>query len=333
MPSDGRVTRPARPAAGTRLAGRDPRRPGERTPSGHRTAGVALALAASLSNQGGASAGAVAMTSLGAPGVVAVRQVVAALALNAVARPAWRRVDRGTWLLVVALAAVMGTMNVTLFAAIDRVGLGLAVTLEFLGPLAVAVGSSRRAVDVLAALLAALGVLVLVRPGPSSDVAGIALALVAAAMWAGYILLNRALGPRLPGLGGATAATTVLALTWSLPVLVVTLLAGPPWQAVALAVVCGLLSSAVPYAADLSALRLLPASLFSTLASANPVWAFAAGALVLHQEVTSHEVVGALLVVAANAAATVRWRRRRALQQAVPPPAPRCGPAESEPVR
>ncbi len=290
----------------------DHRLPGgrERSAPQRRAAGVALALTASLSNQGGASAGAVAMDHLGAPGVVAVRQVVAALALNVVARPAWRRVDRRTWVLVVALAAVMGTMNVTLFAAIDRIGLGLAVTLEFLGPLAVAVGSSRRAVDVVAALLAAVGVLVLVDPGPSSDVAGIALALVAAAMWASYILLNRALGTRLPGLGGATAATTVLALTWSAPVVVLTLAADPPWQAVALAVVCGLLSSALPYAADLSALRLLPASLFSTLASANPVWAFAAGALVLHQRVTTHELLGALLVVAANVLATVRWRCR-----------------------
>lgn len=287
-----------------------------------RPAGVALALTASLSNQGGASAGALAMDSLGAPGVVAVRQVVAALALNAVARPRWRTLDRRTWLLVVALAAVVGTMNVTLFAAIDRIGLGLAVTCEFLGPLAVAVGSSRRLVDAVAAVLAALGVVVLVRPGPSSDVVGIALALVAAAMWAGYILLNRALGPRLPGLGGATAATSVLALTWSLPALVVTLVADPPWQAVALAVVCGVLSSAVPYAADLSALRLLPASLFSTLASANPVWAFAAGALVLHQQVEAHELVGALLVVVANAMATLRWRRPSALRRRRAAPAP-----------
>jgi inner membrane transporter RhtA len=301
------VTASTTPSAGSA----DLHHPGEaeRAPARRRTAGVALALTASLSNQGGASAGAVAVGALGAPGVVAVRQVVAALALNAVARPDWRSLDRRTWLLVVALAAVMGTMNLTLFAAIDRIGLGLAVTCEFLGPLAVAVGTSRRPEDALAALLAAVGVLVLVRPGPSSDVAGIALALVAAATWAGYILLNRALGPRLPGLGGATAATSVLALTWSLPVVVVTLAAGPPWQAVGLAVVCGVLSSAVPYAADLSALRMLPASLFSTLASANPVWAFAAGALVLHQQVAPHEVVGALLVVAAGAAATVRGPR------------------------
>ncbi|WP_211319297.1 EamA family transporter [Quadrisphaera granulorum] len=272
-------------------------------------AGVALALAASVSNQSGASAGALAMGALGAPGVVAVRQVVAALALNAVARPAWRSLDRRTWLLVVALAAVMGTMNLTLFAAIDRIGLGLAVTLEFLGPLSVAVGTSRRVVDCLAALVAAVGVVVLVRPGPASDIVGIAAALVAAAMWASYILLNRALGPRLPGLGGATAATTVLALTWSLPVVVVTLFAGPSWQAVTLAVVCGVLSSAVPYAADLSALRMLPASLFSTLASANPVWAFAVGALVLGQRVEGHEVIGAVLVVVANIVATLRWPR------------------------
>nr|WP_255479412.1 EamA family transporter [Quadrisphaera sp. RL12-1S] len=202
-------------------------------------------------------------------------------------------------------------MNLTVYEAVSRTGLGLAVTVEFLGPLAVAVGTSRRALDAIAAVVAAVGVLVLVAPGPTSDVAGIALALAAAAAWASYILLSRALGARLPGLRGAAAAATVLAVAWALPVLLVVLLARPPWQAVALAAVCGVLSSALPYPADMAALRRLPASTYSTLLSANPVWAFLAGVVLLGERVAVHELVGGALVVVANAAVAALPAHRR----------------------
>ncbi|MBC3760394.1 EamA family transporter [Quadrisphaera sp. RL12-1S] len=270
-----------------------------------------MALGASASGQTGAAVGALAFTDLGVPGVVAVRQVVAAVALNAVVRWSPQSLDRRSWLLVVALAAVMGLMNLTVYEAVSRTGLGLAVTVEFLGPLAVAVGTSRRALDAIAAVVAAVGVLVLVAPGPTSDVAGIALALAAAAAWASYILLSRALGARLPGLRGAAAAATVLAVAWALPVLLVVLLARPPWQAVALAAVCGVLSSALPYPADMAALRRLPASTYSTLLSANPVWAFLAGVVLLGERVAVHELVGGALVVVANAAVAALPAHRR----------------------
>lgn len=302
---------------------------GERAGTAHpsdrrdrRTTGTALALGASASGQTGAAVGALAFTDLGVPGVVAVRQVVAAVALNAVVRWSPRSLDRRSWLLVVALAAVMGLMNLTVYEAVSRTGLGLAVTVEFLGPLAVAVGTSRRALDAIAAVVAAVGVLVLVAPGPTSDVTGIALALAAAAAWASYILLSRALGARLPGLRGAAAAATVLAVAWALPVLlVVVLLARPPWQAVALAAVCGVLSSALPYPADMAALRRLPASTYSTLLSANPVWAFLAGVVLLGERVAVHELVGGALVVVANAAVAALPAHRRG-----------AGPAGADPA-
>lgn len=276
-----------------------------------RAAGTALALASSASSQTGAAVGALAFDAVGVPGVVAVRQVVAAVALNAVVRWSPRSLDRRTWGLVVLLAAVMGLMNLTIYGAVDRIGLGLAVTIEFLGPLGVAVATSRRLLDVLAAAAAAVGVLVLVAPGPSSDVPGIALALAAAVAWAAYILLSRSVAARVPGVQGAAAAATVLAGAWALPVLVVTLLAHPPLEALALAAGCGILSSALPYALDLPALRMLPASVYSTLASANPVWAFLAGVVVLGEVVAAHEVVGAALVVVANLVATALPGRRR----------------------
>ncbi|MGQ7295305.1 EamA family transporter [Quadrisphaera sp. KR29] len=290
-----------------------------------RAAGAALALASSASSQTGAAVGALAFAAVGVPGVVAVRQVVAAVALNAVVRWSPRSLGRRTWVLVAVLAAVMGLMNLTIYGAVDRIGLGLAVTIEFLGPLGVAVATSRRLLDVLAAAAAAVGVLVLVAPGPSSDLLGIALALTAAGAWAAYILLSRAVAERVPGVQGAAAAATVLAAAWALPVLVVTLLARPPVAALGLAAACGVLSSALPYAVDLAALRRLPASVFSTLASANPVWAFLAGALVLGEGVAAHELVGAALVVVANLVATAVPRRGRRPAGTVPAGLPAGG--------
>jgi inner membrane transporter RhtA len=271
-----------------------------------RGTGIAMMLASSMSNQAGAAFGAMAFPAIGPVGVVAVRQFVTALALAPVGRPRFRALRRGDWRLVIALAAVFGVMNLSLYASIERIGLGLAVTLEFLGPLAVAIASSRRAIDVGCAALAGVGVLILTDPGPTSDGLGIGLALVAAGCWASYILLNRALGQRLPGLQGTAAASTVSAAAW-VPIAAWWFVTHPPTAtAVALAVACGLLSSAIPYAADLLALRRVPAQLFSTLTSLNPVWAALAGWVMLHQALHVHEWVGVALIVTSSLVVSTR---------------------------
>ena len=118
-------------------------------------------------------------------------------------RPKFASFTRRQWRPVLALALIFATMNLSLYTAIDRIGLGLAVTLEFLGPLSVALLASRRAIDLGCALIAGAAVVVLARPQPSTDYAGIALALLAAACWAGYVLVNRVVGARLPGASGA----------------------------------------------------------------------------------------------------------------------------------
>ena len=142
-------------------------------------AGVATMLGSALSNQVGAHA----FAAVGPPGVVAVRQVVAAVVLMPMARPRVRHLTWPQWWPVLLLAAVFGCMNLSLYTAIDRIGLGLAVTLEFLGPLAVALAGSRSRRDLLIAAAAAVGVYVLVLPGPSSDYLGLGLGLLAAACW------------------------------------------------------------------------------------------------------------------------------------------------------
>ncbi|WP_225094975.1 DMT family transporter [Streptomyces sp. CoH27] len=266
-----------------------------------RLTGVAAMVGSGLSNQTGAAVGALAFPVLGPLGVVAVRQYVAALVLLAVGRPRLRGFTWRQWWPVLLLAGVFGTMNFTLYTAVDRIGLGLAVTLEFLGPLTVALAATRRRLDAGCAVLAAAGVVVLMRPRPSADYAGMALGLVAACCWASYILLNRVVGRRIPGAQGAAAAATVSALAF-LPAGVVVALRHPPTAgAVLCAVTAGVLSSAVPYLTDLLTLRHVPAQTFGLFMSVNPVLAALVGWVVLGQGLGAAEWAGMGAVVVANA--------------------------------
>jgi len=268
--------------------------------------GVSIMLGSALSNQVGAALGAHAFGTVGPAGVVAVRQVVAAAVLLPVARPPLRRMTWSQWWPVLLLAVVFGCMNLSLYTAIDRIGLGLAVTLEFLGPLAVAIVGSRSRRDLLLAVLAAAGVYVLVLPGPSSDYLGVALGMLAGACWAAYILLNRTAGARLPGLQAPAVAAALCALAY-LPVLVLLATDGRITSAaLGYAVASGLLASVVPYAADLIALRFVPARFFGVFMSVHPVLAAVVGWVLLDQLLDLHEWVGIAVVVLANAAAVTR---------------------------
>lgn len=240
---------------------------------------------------------------MGPLGVVAVRQLVAAAVLLPVVRPRLRELSWRQWWPVLLLAVVFGTMNLCLYASIQRVGLGLAVTLEFLGPLAVALISSRRKSSVLCALAAGIGVVAITQPEASMDYLGIGLGLVAACSWAAYILLNRTVGQRIQGIQGTAAASGVSA-TLFLPVAVVIFLSRPlDGFAVLCAIGAGLLASVLPYVADLIALRRVPPQLFGVLMSINPVFAAVIGAVALHQALNVGQWAGIALIVAANAGA------------------------------
>ncbi|MGW3173645.1 EamA family transporter [Streptomyces sp. NPDC001153] len=292
---------PGRPAATASPAIQDPA-PG-------RLAGVAAMFGSGLSNQTGAAIGALAFPVLGPLGVVAVRQYVAALVLVAVGRPRLRDFTRRQWWPVLLLAGVFGTMNLTLYSAIDRIGLGLAVTLEFLGPLSIALAAARRRLDAGCAALAGAGVVVLMRPQPSADYLGMGLGLVAACCWASYILLNRVVGRRIPGAQGSAAAACVSALTF-LPIGIVLAVRHPPTAGALLcAVAAGVLSSAVPYLTDLLTLRRVPAQTFGLFMSVNPVLAAVVGWVVLGQHLGGAECTGIGAVVAANAVSIASTRR------------------------
>ncbi|GAA2370825.1 hypothetical protein GCM10010404_27330 [Nonomuraea africana] len=218
-------------------------------------------------------------------------------------RPQLRSFTAAQWRPVLGLAVVFATMNLTLYTAIDRIGLGLAVILEFLGPLAVALAGSRRRIDLACALAAAAAVVVLTRPRPSTDYFGIGLALLAAVCWGCYILLNRTVGERLPGLQGSAAAAAVSGLLY-LPVGAVVLwLHQPTVGALLCALAAGVLSSAVPFLADLLALRRVPAHFFGVFMSVNPVFASLAGMLVLGQHLELASWVAIAVIVTANAVA------------------------------
>lgn len=278
--------------------------------------GIVTMLGSGMSSQVGAAVGAHAFAAIGPAGVVAVRQIVAAVVLLPIARPPVRRMTWPQWWPTLLLAAVFATMNLSLYTAIDRIGLGLAVTLEFLGPLAVAIGGSRTRGHLLTALAAAVGVYVLVLPGPTNDHLGIGLALLAAACWAGYIHLNRLLGTRLPGLQAPAVATTVSALVY-LPVVIGLMVQGRMTGLPLLyAVTAGVLSSVVPFTADLTALRVVPPRFFGVFQSLHPVWAAVAGLVLLGQVLDLHEWVGLAIVVAANAMTVLTSRRGRSTSPA-----------------
>src|ERR1700722_19487712 len=276
---------------------------------GERLTGIALMTGSAASNQFGAATAALAFPVLGPAGVVAVRQWVAGVLLFIAVRPRFSSFTREQWRPVLALALIFATMNLSLY---------LAVPLEFLGPLSVALLASRRATDLGCALVAAAAAVVLARPQPSTDYAGIALALLAAACWAGYILVNRVVGARVPGVQGPAAAAC-LSATLYLPVGIWALASHPVTPAaLGRAATAGLLCSAVPMVADMLALRRVPARFYGVFMSVNPVFAALTGLVVLGQALGPADWLAIAAIVTANAAsvgATGRTgkRGRRAL--------------------
>jgi inner membrane transporter RhtA len=273
--------------------------------------GIALMTGSALSVQLGAATAALAFPVLGPAGVVAIRQWVAGAVLLSAVRPRLRSFTRRQWRPVLALALIFATMNLSLYAAIDTIGLGLAVTLEFLGPLSVALLASRRATDLGCALIAAAGVVVLARPQPTTDYAGILLAVLAAACWAAYIMVNRVVGARLPGSQGPAAAAALSALVY-VPVGIWALVSHPvTTAAVGRAASAGVLCSAIPMIADLLALRRVPARFYGVFMSVNPVFAALTGLVVLGQSPQPADWLAIAAIVTANAVALSPGRKAR----------------------
>ncbi|MGF6944571.1 inner membrane transporter RhtA [Streptomyces auratus] len=269
-----------------------------------RIASVALVIGGIVSLQFGSSVAVLLFPRAGALGVVTLRLVVASLVLLVVCRPKLRGHTRGDWATVLAFGVALAGMNSLFYQAIDRIPLGAAVTLEFLGPLVLSVATSRRMLSLLWAALALGGVVLLGREGLDGlNLAGAAFALAAGGLWAAYILLSARTGQRFPQADGLALAMTVAALL-SLPLGVVsagTALLDPVTLGLGAAV--ALMSSVLPYTLELLALRKLPASGFAVMMSLEPAAAATAGFLVLHQALGWAEVLAIGLVVVASVGA------------------------------
>jgi len=255
---------------------------------------------------------------LGPLGVVMLRLVFSALVLLAIARPRVRGHSRSAWAAVVRFGVVLALMNALFYLALERLPLGVTVTIEVLGPLALSVITSRRSVAWLWAAIALAGVVALGGGGwDRLDALGVMFALGAAASWAGYILASARVGaefPRLDGLALGMSVGAVLALPFG-----VVAAGGALMRADLLAVgaAVAVLSSTIPYAMELVALRRLAASAFSILMSLAPAVAALAGFVLLGQRLAWLELIGIALVIAASIGA-VRTAGRRAVEPAEP---------------
>ncbi|MFL6139895.1 MAG: EamA family transporter [Frankiaceae bacterium] len=275
-----------------------------------RIAPEALVLTAIASAQTGGALATKLFDRVGPPGAVLLRLVLASAVLAALRRPAVRGRDRSDLALIGAFGVAFAAMNLTFYLALDRIPLGVAVTVEFVGPLGVALAGSRRPIDGLWALLAGGGVVLLTSAGGRVGLAGVLLALAAGACWAAYILLSKAVGRRFDGntgLVGAMVIAAVIALPWGIASGGRELLS-PPVLALGLGV--GMLSTAIPYSLELAALRRLPTRVFGVLMSLEPAMAALAGFLIIGQSLGHRALLALAMVSAASVGSTVAHRRQ-----------------------
>ncbi|MEU0492987.1 EamA family transporter [Nocardiopsis sp. NPDC006139] len=236
--------------------------------------------------------------------VVWLRLLTAAVLLGLVVRPAWKAYTRGDWLVVVGYGVALATMNFFIYQAFARIPLGIAVTIEYLGPLAIAVLGSRRRVDLLWAGLAGLGVAALGLESGSLDPLGILFAVLAAVSWAGYILLSAATGRRFDGASGLAIAGVVGALLMAPAGIAQGGAALLDWRVLLFGLAVGVLSSVVPYTLELNALRRMPPRVFGVLMSLQPAAAALVGLVLLGEMLTVWQWLAVGCVILASAGST-----------------------------
>ncbi|MQW77777.1 EamA family transporter [Nocardioides sp. dk4132] len=247
--------------------------------------------------------------------VVWLRLCASALVMLAIARPTLRGRDRHDWTTVLAFGATLGLMNWSFYQSFQRIPLGIAVTIEFVGPLVVAVLGSRRRRDLAWVGLAGVGVLLLGFERADLDPVGVAYALLAGACWGGYILMSAETGRRWPGLDGLAVASVVAAA------LIAPLALGrhagdlDDARILLIGAVVGLLSSVIPYTCELIALRSMRPGVFGILLSIEPAAAALVGMVVLAEFLSPVQWLAVACVVAASIGAT---RSGRAPAEPVP---------------
>jgi inner membrane transporter RhtA len=268
---------------------------------------VAMVMVAAVSVQFGAALGATLFDELGPGGASLLRQAFAAAILLGLWRPRLRSYSPAALRLALAFGLALGGMNLCFYEALDRVPLGICVTIEFIGPVSVAVLFSRRPLDLVWVLLAVLGIVLLANPFGAGgvDPTGFVLILAAAACWAVYIVLAQR-ATRV--FHGSTGLALAAAVAWLIPLgpglseAGVSALLAPSALAIGLAV--ALASSVIPYSLESESLRRMPANVFGVLMSLEPAVAALAGFVVLGQTLGAREIAAIALVIAASVGVT-----------------------------
>ncbi len=273
---------------------------------------VVAVLTAVLSVQFGATLSEHLFPIITVEGTTACRQAFSALALLLLFRPWQGMPERKHWPIIGLYGVLLGVMNLTFYLAIARLPLGIAVALEFLGPLAVAVMSSRKWLDFVWVGCAVAGLLILVPLHGGAghvDLLGIVFALAAAACWGAYILVGQKISLRMDG-GKAVAlgmtVSTVLTVPWGV------VRAGPQLWSIpilVMAAVAAIVSSAIPYSCEMWALKRIPAKTFSLMMSLEPAAGALMGLLLLHEQLSGLQWLAIALVIAASAGSSLTARQ------------------------
>lgn len=263
-------------------------------------------LLAIISVQGGAAIAKGLFPLLGSAGTASIRIGFSAVILLAVFRPNLKGLSLQQWKAVIPYGISLGAMNLIFYLALERIPLGLGVTLEFIGPLLLAVSGSKRAIDFLWVVLAAIGI-ACIAPWSSkgADLLGMLLALLAGGFWAAYIVLGGRISKLMDG-GQAVSIGMIFASVVVLPFGIaggilnhfspVMLLSG---------ITLALLSSAIPFTLEMNALKKMPARTFSILMSLEPAVAALCGLVFLHEILSFYEWLAVALVIIASAGATL----------------------------
>ncbi|RKS17895.1 inner membrane transporter RhtA [Flavobacterium endophyticum] len=271
---------------------------------------IPAVLMAIISVQSGAAIAKSLFPTIGAPGTASLRIGISAIILLAVYRPNLRKITLDQWKFVLPYGLCLGAMNLVFYFAIEKIPIGLAVTLEFIGPLMVAVLGSKRIVDFLWVLLAAAGI-ILIAPWTTNgvDILGASLALLAGAFWAAYIVLGGKISAIMKG-GDAVATGMLFAALLVVPFGIFGEgLNNLTPQLLGMGIALALLSSAIPFTLEMKALGQLPARTFSILMSLEPAAASICAFIFLQEYLSFNEILAVAFVVTASAGSTITSRR------------------------
>lgn len=298
--------------------------------------GVALVIGSCLSLPFGAAIAVQLFPALGSWGVASLRITIAALVVMLLVRPRLRRWNRQQWGAATLFGLTLAGMNGFFYAAIERIPLGPAVAIEFIGPLVLAAVLTRRRADAIWVGVAIVGIALLGVDGMIGqdplDLLGVLFVLVAAGFWVLYIRMSARVGALIPGAGGlavALAVAAVVLLPFGIPA---TITAVSDMNLLLLAALTALLASVIPYTFELAALRRIPQRVFGVLLSLEPAFATLAGFIMLGQLVSPLKLLAIALVIAASVGTTLTLRKKKGTDASQQPPPPVTAYTGSIPV-